>query len=36
VLVYAKNIEKSITGKSDQTETQKERFSNPDDNPKGP
>lgn len=36
VLVYAKNIEKSITGKSDQTETQKERFSNPDNDPKGP
>ena len=36
VLVYAKNIEKSITGKSDQTEEQKTRFSNPDNDPKGP
>jgi adenine-specific DNA-methyltransferase len=36
VLVYAKSIEKSITGKSAQTEAQKKRFSNPDHDPKGP
>src|SRR5436190_1074894 len=36
VLVYAKNVENSATGKLGQTEVQKERFSNPDNDPKGP
>ncbi|CAG8460980.1 16957_t:CDS:2 [Gigaspora margarita] len=35
VLVYAKNIEKSATGKAEYTEIQEERFSNPDNDPKG-
>ena len=35
VLVYAKSIEKAKTGKLEHTETQKERFSNPDNDPKG-
>ncbi|CAG8639852.1 17848_t:CDS:10, partial [Racocetra fulgida] len=36
VLVYAKSLEKAQTGKLTQTEAQKARFSNPDNDPKGP
>ncbi|KLL04743.1 MAG: DNA methyltransferase [Mycoplasmataceae bacterium RV_VA103A] len=35
VLVYAKSFEKIKTGKLGQTEAQKSRFSNPDNDPKG-
>lgn len=35
VLVYAKNFEKTKTGKLEQTEAQKSRFTNPDNDPKG-
>jgi adenine-specific DNA-methyltransferase len=34
-LVYAKSSEKAKTGKLEQTEEQKSRFSNPDNDPKG-
>jgi adenine-specific DNA-methyltransferase len=36
VLVYAKDLEKTKTGKLTQTEAQKTRFTNPDNDPKGP
>lgn len=36
VLVYAKSLEKAQTGKLTQNETQKVRFSNPDNDPNGP
>ena len=36
VLVYAKNIEKSETGKLAHTDKQKTRFQNPDNDPNGP
>jgi len=35
VLVYAKNTDNASTGKVKQTEKQKSRFSNPDNDPKG-
>ncbi|MCE8158932.1 MAG: site-specific DNA-methyltransferase [Candidatus Moeniiplasma glomeromycotorum] len=35
VLVYAKNADNASTGKLEHTEVQKERFSNPDNDPKG-
>jgi adenine-specific DNA-methyltransferase len=35
VLVYTKSLEKTATGKLEQTETQKERFTNPDNDPRG-
>ena len=35
VLVYAKNLESSSTSKLEQTEIQKSRFTNPDNDPKG-
>jgi len=35
-LVYSKDLEKIKTGKLTQTEVQKARFSNPDNDPKGP